>query len=242
MPPKYKLPEFSKFSGQDNVTIVEHVSKYIAQLGEAAASKALRIIFFSLSLSGSAFSWFASLPAGSIQSWANLEKRFHAYFYTGQVELSLYDLMSLKERIGESSLDFIQRFRNLRSRCYNLNLTDKQLVEITYQGLVLPIKEKFTPQECEGLAQLAQKASAQEEQLLGRNKRYQGACIDTNDGANYDEEEVALAEWARNKKTMLCPWVTEKADEKKYDFDITKADKIFDLLLQEKQIQIPLNH
>ena len=121
-------------------------------------------------------------------------------------------------------------------------MTDKQLAEIAYQGLVLPIREKFTPQECEGLAQLAQKASAQEELLQARNKRYQTACIDTNNEASYEEEEVALAEWARNRKTVMCPWVTEKADEKKYDFDITKADKIFDLLLQEKQIQIPLNH
>ena len=30
MLPKYKLPEFSKFSGQDSITTVEHVSKYIA--------------------------------------------------------------------------------------------------------------------------------------------------------------------------------------------------------------------
>ena len=37
MPAKYKLPEFSKFSGQDSVTKVEHISKYIAQLGEVAA-------------------------------------------------------------------------------------------------------------------------------------------------------------------------------------------------------------
>ena len=82
MPAKYKLPEFSKFSGQDNVTTVEHISKHIAQLGKAATLEALKIRFFSLSLSGSAFSWFASLPAGSIQSWADLEKRFHACFYT----------------------------------------------------------------------------------------------------------------------------------------------------------------
>ena len=96
MPPKYKLPEFSKFFEQDNITTIKHIGKYITQLGEAAASEALKIRLFSLSLSGLAFSWFASLPAGSIQSWADLEKRFHAYFYTGQVELTLYDLMSLK--------------------------------------------------------------------------------------------------------------------------------------------------
>ena len=33
MPLKYKLLEFPKFSGQDNITTVEHISKYIAQLG-----------------------------------------------------------------------------------------------------------------------------------------------------------------------------------------------------------------
>ena len=67
----------------------------------------------------------------------------------------------------------------------------------------MPIREKFTPQECEVLAQLAQKASAQEEQLQARNKRCQATCIDTNDGAGYEEEEVALAEWARNRKTVM---------------------------------------
>ena len=61
MPPKYKLPEFSKFSGQDSVTTVEHISKYIAQLGEAAALEALKIRVILLSLFGSAFPWFASL-------------------------------------------------------------------------------------------------------------------------------------------------------------------------------------
>ena len=87
------------------------------------------------------------------------------------------------------------------------------------------------------LAQLAQKASAQEEQLQAHNKRYEAACIDTNNEASYEEEEVALAEWTRNRKTVLCPWVTEKADEKKYEFDITKADKFFDLLLQESRFK-----
>ena len=30
--------------------------------------------------------------------------------------------------------------------------------------------------------------------------------------------------------------------DERYDFDITKADKIFDLLLREKQIQLPAGH
>ena len=45
-----------------------------------------------------------------------------------------------------------------------------------------------------------------------------------------DEETIASAEWVQNgKKPVSCPF--GKKEPKKYGFDITKADKIFDLLL-----------
>ena len=34
-PPGYRVPEFSKFNGVDNKLTWEHISKYLAQLGEA---------------------------------------------------------------------------------------------------------------------------------------------------------------------------------------------------------------
>jgi hypothetical protein len=40
-----------------------------------------------------------------------------------------------------------------------------------------------------------------------------------------------LAEWTRNKKPVSCSFA--KKDTEKYGFDMIKADKIFDLLLQE---------
>jgi hypothetical protein len=69
----YILPNFSKFSSQDNVSTIEHISRFLAQCEEAIAEDALRVRLFPLSLSGSAFTWFASLPANSIRSWVNLE-------------------------------------------------------------------------------------------------------------------------------------------------------------------------
>ena len=39
---------------------------------------------------------------------------------------------------------------------------------------------------------------------------------------------------------MCCPWVKET--ESAYDFDIKKADEIFDLLLEKKQLRLPPNH
>ncbi len=57
-----------------NVSTYEHVSRFLAQCGEALSIDALRVRLFPLSLSGSAFTWFTSLPYNSVQSWADLEK------------------------------------------------------------------------------------------------------------------------------------------------------------------------
>ena len=50
------VPDFIKFNGDDNRTTWEHISQYVAQLGEASSSNALRVRLFSLSLIGTAFS------------------------------------------------------------------------------------------------------------------------------------------------------------------------------------------
>ena len=118
------VPDFSKFSGQDNVSTYEHVSRFIAQCGEASAVDALRVRLFPLSLSRSAFTWFSSLPYNTINSWADLEKQFHSYFYSG-----VHD---------EPVQDYIQRFREMRNRCYSLSLTDSQLADLAFQGLIPP--------------------------------------------------------------------------------------------------------
>ncbi len=62
LPNRYKIPGFSKFSGQDNVSTYEHISQCLAQCGEVLAVEALRVRLFPLSLSGLAFTWFSSLP------------------------------------------------------------------------------------------------------------------------------------------------------------------------------------
>jgi hypothetical protein len=52
LPPKYRLPEFTKFSGLEGSSSIEHVSQYLAQLGMILVSDPLRVRFFSQSLIG----------------------------------------------------------------------------------------------------------------------------------------------------------------------------------------------
>jgi hypothetical protein len=63
LPPRVKPPtEFTKFSEQDDMSTVEHIARYLMQLGEASADEAFRVRYFPMSLTGSAFQWFTSLP------------------------------------------------------------------------------------------------------------------------------------------------------------------------------------
>ena len=55
LPNQYKVPDFTKFSVQDETSTKEHVNRIIIQCGEAANRDELRVRLFSSSLSGSAF-------------------------------------------------------------------------------------------------------------------------------------------------------------------------------------------
>ena len=91
-PIAWHVPDFIKFSSNDNRTTWKHISQYVAQLGEASSSNALPISLFSLSLTRSAFS---SLPLNSVHSWNELEKKFHEHFYSEVNEAKLTDLHRL---------------------------------------------------------------------------------------------------------------------------------------------------
>lgn len=62
-----------------------------------------------------------------------------------------------------------------------------------------------------------------------RRHRYQKgvATAETYDSDSDEGAVIGTAEWTKNKKTVSCPWVKTTKDN--YDFDITKADQIFDL-------------
>jgi hypothetical protein len=51
----YRVPDFSKFSGEDGKTTLQHVGQFILQCGEVSPNDALKLRMFSLSLSGTTF-------------------------------------------------------------------------------------------------------------------------------------------------------------------------------------------
>jgi hypothetical protein len=61
-------------------------------------------------------------------------------------------------------------------------------------------------------------------------------------GDSDDEEEVAAVEimWGKEPLTMNQRWV--KQTKGTYDFDVTKADKLFEFLVKEGRIKLPEGH
>jgi hypothetical protein len=84
------------------------------------------------------------------------------YFFIRVGEMRLSDSTMVQQRTVESVSDYIKRFREVHNRCFSLNLINQQITEVIFQGLVAPIREKFSSQEFENLAQLAQRISDHE--------------------------------------------------------------------------------
>ena len=55
-----------------------------------------------------------------------------------------------------------------------------------------------------------------------------------------DDPEVVIAECTWGKAPISCPWVKEM--ENTCDFNVKKVVRIFDLLLEKKQLRLPTNH
>ncbi|KAK1665466.1 hypothetical protein QYE76_053625 [Lolium multiflorum] len=243
LPPKYRLPDFSKFSGSDGSSSIEHVGRYLAQLGPASVSDQLRVRLFSQSLTGSAFGWYTSLPANSIQSWKQLEEQFHTQYHSEASESSIADLAQLRQKRGETVTEYIQRFRNLRNRCYSVRITEKEAVELAVAGLATQLKDMASQADYPSLAHMVQKLSAYEQRhpdlYQDKFKRAVVLVDAEEDEVPAGDQEVAVAEWTRGGTPVSCKWVKPPGPPRGFDFDVTKTEQIFDLLLKEKQLTIP---
>src|SRR4051812_16888333 len=244
--PKYRLPEFTKFNGSEGASSVEHVSRYLAQLGVASASDPLCVRFFAQSLTGPAFGWYTSLPPDSIRTWKQLEEQFHVQYHSEATEAGIADLAQVRQKRGETVSEYIQRFRAVKNRCYSARLTEREAVELAALGLAAPIKDLAFQVEYNSLAHMAQKLALYEQRhpelYHDKFKRPIGLVDTEGDEASPEDQEVAVAEWVRSAGPVSCKWVKPQGPTRGFDFVISKTEQIFDLLLKEKQLKLPEGH
>jgi hypothetical protein len=67
--------------------------------------------------------------------------------------------------------------------------------------------------------------------------------VNTEDAEDSEEEkEVAVTEWTRGANPVSCKWIKQQGTAKGFDFNEGKVEQIFDLLLREKQLELPECH
>jgi hypothetical protein len=162
---------------------------------------------FPISLTGAAFNWFTSLPPNLIDAWVSLEQKFHDYFYNGEVEHRLSDLMSLRQKYTETISDYLRYFREVINWCYNLTIAEKDLADLAFVGLTPFLRDKLDGQEFSDTnQQLLQRALPYENHAKASrfsdsaNKDKEKHHIDFVDEEDEDKEgnEICVAEWVEN--------------------------------------------
>ena len=60
----------------------------------------------------------------------------------------------VRKRNDELVSNYIKIFKDMKSRCYSLSLSDSQLAELAFQQLLPHIKKRFSSQEFESISHL----------------------------------------------------------------------------------------
>jgi hypothetical protein len=201
----------------------------------------LRVRFFSQSLTGPAFGWYTSLGPDSIRTWKQLEEQFHIRYHSEAAEAGIADLAQVRQKRGEIVAEYIRRFREVKNRCYSTRISEKEAVELASLGLLKPIRDLAFQLEFTSLAHLVQKLTTHEQrhpELYQDKFKHLVALVDAEEAEDpKEEQEVAVAEWTRGANPVSCKWVKQTGPAKGFDFDVSKVEQIFDLLLKEKQLK-----
>jgi hypothetical protein len=138
---------------------------------------------------------------------------------------------------------------------FSLNLPDDQLAGMAVAGMLRAIREKLFGMEFDNLGQLSHRLSLMSNKAYGFKKDsrftkhsdiadiYNQFLERADQGEKFDdEEEIAAAEivWGKEPVTVNQRWVNQSKGT--YDFDVTKADKLFEFLVKEGRIKLPKGH
>jgi hypothetical protein len=85
-PRGFRVPEFVRFTGEDSRTTDEHIGQFLVQVSHFGITDMHKIRLFPLSLLGTTFNWFVSLPPNTLNTWEHLEQKIHEYFYNGETK------------------------------------------------------------------------------------------------------------------------------------------------------------
>ncbi|CAL5196509.1 unnamed protein product [Lathyrus oleraceus] len=171
IPPKFKVPEFEKYEGDDCPK--HHLVMFYRKMTSHAHDDRLMIHCFQDSLTGASLSWYMKLERNHIQSWLDLANTFlKQYKYNMDIAPDRMQLKALSQEDNESFRGYAQRWRELTA-CIEPPLLDKELMELFRDTLQIPYFERMISSAASDFAHLVTIGERVESAL--KSGRIQGA-------------------------------------------------------------------
>ena len=170
---------------------------------------------------------------------------FHAQFFQTELEVSMTNLARLSQRSNEKASNFIARFKRAKHKC-RVNLPETEFVNLALNGLEFRLRKKFDATEFRDLVDLTYRVTRYETLLQVEKERnnssFKTYYRDPNmkiDAAELIRKEPYTCEALIKKEVVLKNQFRKKDAPKKYSFNVSKANEIFDQLMKERLIKLP---
>uniref|UniRef100_A0A2N9FRF5 Uncharacterized protein n=1 Tax=Fagus sylvatica TaxID=28930 RepID=A0A2N9FRF5_FAGSY len=155
-PEKYVVPVFSRFDGRKGSALV-HVSKFIDSMGVYVGNGEVCLREFSKSLDDRAYTWYTTLPPGSVKVWEDMVELFCGKYFQAEEKITLVNLHTTKQASGEDLLRYIHRFRDISLDCY-ANYEEGELVGVCIDNMLPEFRAHLENLDISRFGQLLQKA------------------------------------------------------------------------------------
>ncbi|KAG9458223.1 hypothetical protein H6P81_002731 [Aristolochia fimbriata] len=134
------LQNHYQFSGLANEDPNEHFGRFLDLCAtfkyNGVSDDAIRLRLFKFTLAGRAKTWLNTLPAGSIITWEDLQKKFLGKYFPPAKTIKLRNEISEFMQEPEVHLsEAWERFNGLLKRCPNHKIELWSQIEIFYNGL-----------------------------------------------------------------------------------------------------------
>ncbi|RYR48007.1 hypothetical protein Ahy_A07g033997 [Arachis hypogaea] len=163
-----------------------------------------------------------------------LESAFHLQFYRGELNITVTDLVALKRGEGETIDDYMIRFKNARSRCY-VSLPESEVVKIVIMGLGFYERVR----QVEIMRKEKEKYKSERKLKSKSYPRKEKVSYVVMESSNEEFDFETGVDLVELKKGPPYVKILNVDKSKKYSFDISKSDQVFDVLLKDKQLIFP---
>ncbi|XP_058768596.1 uncharacterized protein LOC131642353 [Vicia villosa] len=129
-----------------NEDVNKHLQRFLTMSStlkiEGHTEEEKRLHMFPFTLTGEAEEWFYSLPAGSITTWAKMEKAFLQEYFPASVSLrKRYEILNFKKKEGESLGDAYKRFKRILVACPTHNMDQAEKMQMFVNGLRIQTRQ-----------------------------------------------------------------------------------------------------